>query len=340
MSKTRKKIRHLSSDVKAQAIRAYQSGESAATIAKSIGVDRTTFHRWTREIKTKGLQRKRSPGSGRPSKIDVRARKKIISILKRPATEFGFETDLWNTSRMSIVCKKHLNLVVSKMALWRALMIERQSYKKVQKKYKEVDEKAQENWKLTVLPKIMEIVKKHRAILYFEDECNIQLSPVMGKSWGPVGEKITHKVTGNRGSVAAMSAISRDGRLVFSLFSGGKRFNAEDIIHFLSSMIQHHRNRHLVVIMDRATCHVAKKVQKFVIAQTRLHVFYLPSRSPEFNPDEQVWSHLKNHDLKSHLQTNVDGLHELTAKKLEALSKDPKKLRGIFKRCENYLFYM
>lgn len=240
---------------------------------------------------------------------------------------------------MAILCKKHLGLKLSRMALWRTLTGEKQSYKKVQKRYKEVDRVAQEDWKRTVLPKIMKTVKKHKAILYFEDECNLSLSPVMGKSWGPVGEKITHTVTGNRGSVAAMSAISSEGRLVFSLFSGGKRFNADDIIHFLSCMTKHHPKRHLVIVMDRAPCHTAKKVQAFALEQKKLHLFYLPSRSPELNPDEQVWSHLKNHDLKSHLETNVDGLLGLAAKKLKALSMDPKKLAGIFKRCENYHFY-
>lgn len=340
MRRSKKKSKHLSSDVKVRAIKAYRADESAASIARSLGVDRTTVHRWTRNITNRGVERKKSPGSGRPSKINSKIRQKLIAMLKKPATKFGFETDLWNTARMAIICKKRLGLKISRMALWRALTAAKQSYKKVQKQYKEVDRAAQEEWLRTVLPKIMGVARKHKAILYFEDECNISLSPVMGKSWGPIGEKITHTVTGNRGSVAAMSAISSDGRLVFSLFSGGKRFNADDIIHFLSCMIKHHPKRHLVVIMDRAPCHTAKKVQAFVLEKKKLHLFYLPSRSPEFNPDEQVWSQLKNHDLKSHLETNVEGLLGLTAKKLKALSGDPNKLAGIFKRCENYHLYV
>ena len=191
-----------------------------------------------------------------------------------------------------------------------------------------------------MLPAIKRTVKKYRAILYFEDESNIALSPVMGKSWGPIGEKIVHKATGNRGSIAAISAISVDGRLIFNLFSGGKRFKSGDIIEFLRNMLAHHKTRHLVVVMDRASPHISKMTKAFIAKNKRLHVFHLPPRSPEFNPDEQVWAHLKNHDLKSHQETNLKGLKKLTRRKLLRLSRDQKKLLGIFKRCENASFYL
>ena len=100
------------------------------------------------------------------------------------------------------------------------------------------------------------------------------------------------------------------------------------------------KTRHLVVVMDRASPHVSKMTKKFIDVQKRLHVFYLPPRSPEFNPDEQVWSHLKHHDLKSHQQTTLSGLKNLTQKKLTRLSKDQGKLRGIFNLCENAAFYL
>ena len=215
-----------------------------------------------------------------------------------------------------------------------------QSFKKVQKQYYETDVKAQEKWKEDVLVKIKNLIKKHRSILYFADESCIQLSPVMGKSWGPVGEKIIHKVTGNRGSISAISAISNDGRLIFNVFDGGKRFNSNDIINFLANMLKHHSRRHLVVVMDRATCHLSKKTKSFIKSQKKLHVFYLPARSPQLNPDEQVWAHLKNHELKSHQETTLKGLKKLTKKKLKNMSLDPKKIHGIFKRCDNSKLYL
>ena len=65
-------------------------------------------------------------------------------------------------------------------------------------------------------------------------------------------------------------------------------------------MLKHHPRRHLVVVMDQAPPHTSKKTRAFIDSQRRLHVFYLPKYSPDWNPDEKVWNHLKHHELKGH----------------------------------------
>ncbi|MBX7230743.1 MAG: transposase [Bdellovibrionales bacterium] len=134
----------------------------------------------------------------------------------------------------------------------------------------------------------MSFLKNKKAILYFEDESTVQMAPVLGKIWGPIGKKIVHKVTGDRGSVSAISAFSSSGHLIFNIHKSGKRFAADDIINFLKMILKHHARRHLVVVMDQAPCHCAKKVKAFAFSSRQLHLFYLPPRSPEFNPDEKV----------------------------------------------------
>lgn len=332
---------HPTSETKYKIVKAYLDGNSAQHLSDIFGYDKSAIHRWVREYrKGKQFKRKKNPGSGRKTKISTSEGKKLLKILKDPASKYGFETDLWNTSRLRIICKKKLRLNVSHMAIWRFLRKFDQSFKKVQKQYYETNLIDQEKWKENELKKIKAAVKKHRAILYFEDESCIQLTPTMGKSWGPKGKKVVHKVTGNRGSLSAISAISKDGRLLFNVFDGGKRFNSQDIIDFLQNMLNHHPNRHLVIVMDRAPCHTSKKTKAFINSQKRLHVFYLPSRSPELNPDEQVWAHLKNHELKSHQKTNLQDLKKLTKKKMRELAQDKRKLKGIFKRCDNAFLYL
>ena len=74
----------------------------------------------------------------------------------------------------------------------------------------------------------------------------------MAKTWGPRGAKIKRKITGNRGSVSAISAISSDGKLLFNVHDGEKRYGAKDIVRFLADMLVHHATRHIVVVMDQA----------------------------------------------------------------------------------------
>jgi transposase len=158
------------------------------------------------------------------------------------------------------------------------------------------------------------------------------LASVVGKTWGPVGQKTIIKTTGNRGGVSAISAITKSGGLIFNLYDD--KITSEEIIEFLHQMLNHHPRRHLVVVMDQARPHVSKMTKSFIDSKTRLHVYYLPPRSPEYNPDEKVWNHLKNEDLKSHQAKNVKELKKLTRSKLAKLSNSPSMLRGIFNRCE------
>jgi transposase len=85
--------------------------------------------------------------------------------------------------------------------------------------------------------------------------------------------------------------------------------------------------------MDQAPPHVSKKTQAFIDSQPRLHVFHLPPYSPDWNPDEKVWNHLKHQELKSHQAKTKQELHELAQTKLTSMSQDPHLLRGIFFRC-------
>ena len=331
--------KHLDLSIKEKAVKAYRNGKAVDELSEIFGVSERTLYRWVNRYKRRRTVKPDKDKRGRPQKIGKKEGRRLLRILKKPASKFGFENDLWNTKRLQMVCKREFRIEISHVGIWNFLNRFNQSFKKVQKQYYETNVGEQEEWKKKMVARIKQTVKSHRAILYFEDESNIQLSPVMGKSWGDIGKKIAHKVTGNKGSLSAMSAISGDGRLLFRLFEGGKRFRSDDIIGFLDQMLEHHKRRHLVVVMDKATCHTSKKTQSFIGGKKRLHVFFLPPRSPELNPDEQVWGYLKNHGLKSHRESTVGGLKKLASKKLKTLSNNPKKVQGIFKLCRNSNLY-
>ena len=116
--------------------------------------------------------------------------------------------------------------------------------------------------------------------------------------------------------------------LIFTLLE--KRIASDEIIHFLGQMLKHHPRRHLVVVMDQAPPHKSKKTQAFIDKQKRLHVFYLPSYSPDWNPDEYVWNHLKHQELKGHQAKTKAELKALARRKLKKMANNPKQLRGIF----------
>ena len=111
---------HLSVEVKLKAIHAVKVlGQSVSQVSKTLGIDRRTIYHWFKKgNSTKQLTRKNNPLSGRQSKILGENLKEIIEIIKKPASEYGYDTNFWTTTRLIFILKKILNLKVSRMAIF------------------------------------------------------------------------------------------------------------------------------------------------------------------------------------------------------------------------------
>ena len=309
------------------------SGLAIGDVAKAYSTDRTTLFRWIKRYERQGeTGLHRQAGSGRPRKLKEVDSQRFWNLVLQPATKFGYETDLWTVARVHQVVQDKLQVVVSKDTIWRRLREAGLTYQKPERQYFETDDKARQEWLEHTLPKVRETVRKYRAILYFQDEANVSLTAFLGKTWAPRGKTPKGQVTGKRGGVAALSAISRQGHLLFALHQ--KRIASDEVIHFLAQMLHHHRKRHLVVLMDNARPHTSQEDHE--LHRQPCHV----SMSSTFPVTLQtgiltrkVWNHLKHQELKSHKAKTKNELTELTHKKLNGMAKNPHLVRGLFFRC-------
>jgi transposase len=324
-----KQRRYSTLELRERAVDAISRGLPMGEVATAFGIDRTTLYRWVARNQTIGLSRKE--GSGRPRLLAELTGQELVQIVLQPATSFGYETDLWTIGRVHRVIQEEYDTVISQDTIWRRLREAGLTYQKPERQYFQLDEDTRKDWLRWEVPKIRKTVKKHKALLYFQDEANVSLTAFLGKTWAPRGQTPRQKVTGTRGGVSAMSAINGCGRLLFKLHD--KRICSEEVIEFLGEMLRHHRTRHVVVVMDQAPPHTSQKTMNYVKTQPRLHVFHLPKYSPDWNPDEKVWNHLKHQELKGHQAKTKPELKELAEAKLKAMSANPSLLRGIFFRC-------
>jgi transposase len=324
--------RYSTLEVRVGAVEAVSRGLPVGDVADAYGIDRTTLFRWVTRYGENGMEGlKRKKGSGRPRLLEDLNKEALWKIVLKPATDFGFETDFWTIGRLHRIVQERYAVTISHDTIWRRLRDAGLTYQKPERQYFEMDEEAREEWMVTEAPKIRKTVRKHKALLYFQDEANVSLTAFLGKTWAPRGLTPRQKVTGKRGGVAAMSAINGSGRLIFKLHE--KRICSEEVIAFLGQMLKHHKKRHLVVVMDQAPPHTSHKTMGYIETQARLHVFHLPKYSPDWNPDEKVWNHLKHQELKGHQAKTKAELKAMAQNKLETMSSNPSLLRGIFFRC-------
>jgi transposase len=315
-----------------RAVEAVERGITRSQVANAYGIDRSTLYRWLVNYHQEGIDGLyRNEGSGRPKLLEELTEHELRQIVLTSALTYSFESDLWTVGRLHRVITEKFHVLVSRLTIWRRLVDAGLTYQKPEREYYEANEDVRKHWRRYEIPKIKRCVLENKSILYFQDEANVSLTAFLGKTWSPCGQTPKATVTGLRGGISAMSAISNRGSLVFRLYE--KRIASTEVIEFLHQMLQHHPRRHLVVVMDQATPHTSQLTRKFIEGQKRLHVFYLPPYSPTRNPDEKVWNHLKCQELKSHQAKTKEELKMLTQNKLKAMSKNSSLLRGIYFRC-------
>ena len=166
-------------------------------------------------------------------------------------------------------------------------------------------------------------------MLYFQDESGVSLIPVLGRTWAKKGKTPKIKVTGNKGGFCVTSAISPAGRMVFRIEN--HTIHAEDHIDFLKQIMKQHHHRKVIIIEDNAKPHIAVEVKDFVRDnENKIAVYYLPTYSPDLNPDEKVWKYLKHVKLKAHQARNKKEFKPLILSKMLSIQKKPELIKSFF----------
>jgi transposase len=313
-----------------RAIELYKEGRQINEIAYFFGVHRGSVSRWITLYKRNGkniLKSKKAKGAN--FKLSATELKEILTMLYDDATIYGFETPLWTCKRVQqMIFKKTGKTMHSTgiMKLFRKLNLSPQKPKRIspQKNRKSVKRWLREEW-----PKIEKHRRRWQAMLYFQDESGISLTPVLGRTWAPKGKTPKVMVTGNRGGLCVTSAISPAGKLIFRIEKG--RVNSKRHIEFLKKILKQHLNRKIIVIEDRAPAHRAKKIDEFVEQnKKRLAIYKLPPYCPELNPTEHVWAYLKAHELKTHQAQNTEELKHLTKRKMHKIQRNKQLILSFF----------
>jgi hypothetical protein len=141
-------------------------------------------------------------------------------------------------------------------------------------------------------PAIRAAAKAEGATIYFADEAGVRSDYHAGTTWAPVGRTPVVKATGAGHSLNMISAVTAQGLLRFSTYTGG--FTAARFIEFCQKLI-HDTDGPVYLIVDGHPTHRAKIVKDFVAATDgALQLFVLPAYSPQLNLDEWGWKNVKH----------------------------------------------
>ena len=109
-------------------------------------------------------------------------------------------------------------------------------------------------------------------------------------------------------------------------------FQDESAVRLTLKQVQkNHTHRKIIIIEDKAKPHIAKTVSQFVEDQkNKLAIYFLPSYSPELNPDEHVWAYLKGFKLKAHQTKSIKEFKPLVLSKMRSIQRKKEVVPSFF----------
>lgn len=179
------------------------------------------------------------------------------------------------------------------------------------------------------------VAAERGAWICFQDEAGHTLRPPKTRTWAPRGHTPVIPVSGKgsgRISVAGLVCVKpgQRSRLLYRIKvhrprKGERRSFAEtDYIALLDAAHQYLKAP-IVVIWDNLNVHVSAAMRELAANRDWLHIVQLPAYSPDLNPTEAVWSHVKR-SVGNLAAVGVDHLAAIVRNRLKRIQYRPELL--------------
>lgn len=325
-----RKGRRATEEERIQAVQLIESGRKIDDVVEIMGVGRRTVLEWWEKYRRGGLAELSAKfASGRPTALSDRQMLELRAlVIGNDPRQLSFGMALWTRDMIRELIRRRFRVVVSVVTVGRILKkLGMSPQRPLYRAYQQDPEKVRE-WKENTYPEIREEATRRGAVIFFADEAGVRTDFHAGTTWAPVGQTPVVKATGEKKSIMMVSAISPRGELRFHIHEGS--FRATHFIEFCKQLMRD-VEREIFLIVDGSSVHTAAETREFIeSAGGRLRLFFLPSYSPELNPDEWVWKNVKHDAVGRSAVRSKDEMKAIAVGALRALQKMPRMVRGFF----------
>jgi transposase len=318
-------------DIRIRSVRLIMDEEvRVQDVAESLGLRRSTVYSWVKTYKERGEQALLAkPVPGRPSKLsDEQVRAVYTILLGKDPRQLQFDFALWTRWMVGDLIKRMYDVELTEQSVGRMLRRLGMSPQRPLVRAYEQDPEAVRRWKTETYPAIREQAAQAGARVYFGDEAGIRSDYHTGTTWAPVGRTPVVRSTGKRHAVNMLSAITAQGGLHFMLHEG--KVDSSVFIEFCRRLLADDGGT-VFLIVDNHSIHLSNETRAFAASTDgRLRLFFLPTYSPELNPDEWVWKNVKHDRIGRSGITGAADLHTKATRALQRLQDLPGIVRGFF----------
>jgi transposase len=309
------------------------NGHTYKAVANAFGVGVSTVNKWCALYREGGFQalqptkRGRKPGQKR--RLSVERESEIRTVIgEKTPDQLKLTFALWTRRAVVELIRQRFGLKMPIRTVGEYLSRWGYTPQKPLKRAYEQNPKAVQRWLSEEYPAIHRRAKLEGAEIHWADETGLRSDSQHGRGYAPKGKTPVIRLNAQRRSASLISTVTNQGKVRFMVYDGG--MNAQRLILFLKRLIED-AQRKIYVILDNLRAHHSRIVKDWVAQHhEEIELFFLPSYSPELNPDE-----LLNCDLKAGVHSGEPARTEKHLKKkivshLRMLQKRPSRVRKYF----------
>lgn len=272
--------------------------------------------------------RGKKPGTGRSLTAEQEQAIRKIICDKRPE-QLKMDFALWSRAAvMQLIeqecgIKLHVRSVGKYLARWGFT-----PQKPIKKAYEQRPEAVQK-WLDEEYPAIEQRARAEGGEIHWGDETALVNTDVRGRSYAPAGQTpVAYAVGGTRHKLSMIATVTNQGKTRWMIID--EAFNSDRLIEFLGALIKD-AGKKAFLILDNLRVHHSKPVKAWVEERkAEIELFYLPSYSPELNPEERL-----NPDLKRAIGSKVPArtktkLRNAATDHMTELEKSPERVKAFF----------
>jgi len=317
-----------------QAIHLRQKGHSVEQIAAILDVNSRTVYRWWQLYRRGGVKSIRIRRRGRPTgacrRLTVEQEKQIQRLIRdKQPDQMKLPFALWSRIAVQQLIQQLWAMRIPIRTVGEYLKRWGFTPQKPFRRAYEQNPKLVKQWLEEQYPGIAQRAKQEDAEIQWADETGLCNGSYYGRSYAPRGQTPAIRLPARPQRINLISTVTNQGKVRFMVYRD--TMTAQTMIRFMRRLVKD-VGRKVFLIVDNLRVHHSKLVREWLEEhREQIEVFYLPSYSPELNPDEYL-----NCDLKVGVHTGVPATSksQLARKAighLRMLQKRPARVAKYFK---------
>jgi len=321
-------------ELKRVAIRMFKRCNNRSKVARELLLCRVTVNQWvTSYLRTGQLteekKRGRPLGDGRlltPEQEQLIQQK----IIDKTPDQYKLPFALWTNEAVKRLIEQEFSIQLSQRSVCTYLNRWGFTPQRPVKLAYEQQPQAVKKWLDTTYPAIKSQCEAEDGEIQWADETGISSIEHYPRGYAPIGKTPTICLShAARERVNMISSINNQGKVQFMIYDNN--FTAQVFITFLEQLLKA-SDKKIHLILDNLRVHHANLVKDWLKGKHhKIELHYLPSYSPELNPDEYLNCDLKA-KFKQDTPTRKKGQIKTKMKKhMTDIQNQPQTVRSYFK---------